>query len=188
MSDLFHKKVPFAFIDRVIKTAKDTPQHIYQILTKRSERMAKYFIKRNVPSNVWLGVSVEDRKHALKRIPHLRSITAAVRFLSVEPLLEDLGIIELKGIDWVIVGGESGAKARPMKPEWAMSIRYQCEDCDVPFFFKQWGSIGVDGKRRSKKVNGRKLDGKTWDELPTGNLERLCQGNTTNGNQTVPFQ
>lgn len=166
MSDLFHEKVPFDFIDQVIKTIRNTPQHIYQILTKRAERMAGYFARRIVPPNVWLGVSVENRVCGIRRIPHLRSVEAPVRFLSIEPLLEDLGKLDLSGINWVIVGGESGSKARPMKSEWVRSVRRQCEKSEVAFFFKQWGSHGNDGVRRSKKANGRELDGRTWDDLP----------------------
>ncbi|MGE4503504.1 MAG: DUF5131 family protein [Thiomicrospira sp.] len=166
MSDLFHEKVPFEFIDKVFDVIDSTPHHIYQILTKRSARMAEYFKSRQAPSNAWIGVTVENRKQGLKRIEHLRTIDASIRFLSVEPLLEDLGVIDLSGIDWVIVGGESGPKARPMKPEWAETIQEQCEALDVSFFFKQWGGWGADGKKRSKKDNGRILKGRTWDDMP----------------------
>ena len=166
MSDVFHEKVPFEYIDRIFETIAQTPQHTYQILTKRAARMAKYFSNRPVPANAWLGVSVEDQKYGLPRIEHLRSVNAQVRFLSVEPLLEDLGDFDLKDIHWVIVGGESGPKARPMKPEWVESIQFQCEQQDVAFFFKQWGGWGADGKKRAKKANGRKLRGRTWDQMP----------------------
>ena len=115
MSDLFHESVPFAFIDQVFKTIKSTHWHTYQILTKRAERMAEYFLDRVVPENAWLGVSVEDKKYGVPRIAHLQSIRASTRFLSVEPLIEDIGSISLDGIHWVIVGGESGKRARPMK-------------------------------------------------------------------------
>jgi protein gp37 len=188
MSDLFHEKVPFNFIDKVIKTIRNTPQHVYQILTKRSERMAKYFAKRIVPQNVWLGVSVENRSCGILRIPALSSVNAPVRFLSIEPLIEDPGKIDLSSIDWVIVGGESGPKARPMKSEWVRSVRHQCEISNVAFFFKQWGSHGNDGIRRSKKANGRELDGQTWDDTPLIGKEHLCRTNTTNGAQTGLFQ
>lgn len=166
MSDLFHERVPFEFIDQVMATIADTPQHRYQILTKRADRMAAYFADRRVTDNVWLGVSVENRRHGLPRIPILKGIRAPVRFLSIEPLLEDLGQLSLRGISWVIVGGESGPKARPMQPAWARSIRDQCELADVPFFFKQWGSHGADGVRRAKSANGRQLDGRVYDHMP----------------------
>lgn len=166
MSDLFHEKVPFEYIDQVMRTISLTPHHSYQILTKRAARMARYFQTRTVPRNVWLGVSVENQRHGVPRIEHLRTVDAHIRFLSVEPLLEDVGQLDLAGIHWVIVGGESGAKARPMKPEWAEAVRFQCEDQGVAFFFKQWGGWGADGKRRAKAKNGRTLNGRTWDEMP----------------------
>ena len=166
MSDLFHERVPYTFIDSVFDTIEHTPQHRYQILTKRPEVMRDYFSTRKVPENAWLGTSVENRKHGLPRIPILRKIKAKIRFLSIEPLLEDLGRFDLSGMAWVIVGGESGGRARPMKAEWARAIQRQCEAKDVSFFFKQWGSHGDDGVRRTKASNGRTLDGRTWDELP----------------------
>ena len=142
------------------------PQHTFQVLTKRAERMAEFCRNIAVPANVWLGVSVENRKHGLPRIPILRGINAYVRFLSVEPLLEDLGNFDLSGIHWVIVGGESGKKARPMKPEWVESVKHQCDEADVAFFFKQWGTWGADGQKRSKHANGRRLHGQVWDRMP----------------------
>lgn len=168
MSDLFHDEVPFQFLDQVFDVIQRTPQHTYQILTKRATRMRLYFVqgKRPVPRNVWLGVSVENRRHGLPRIDELREIEASIRFLSVEPLLEDLGQIDISGIHWVIVGGESGPKARPMKCEWVESIKKQCEKRRVAFFFKQWGGWGADGKKRSKKENGRIFAGRTWDQMP----------------------
>lgn len=168
MSDLFHNDIPFEFIDDVFSVMESTPQHTYQILTKRAGRMKKYFQKktRQVPDNVWLGVSVEDIKYGLPRINELREINSKVRFLSIEPLLEDLGGIDLTDIHWVIVGGESGPKARPMESCWVESIHKQCVNQNVSFFFKQWGMYGDDGVKRSKKDNGRKLSGKTWDEMP----------------------
>lgn len=166
MSDLFHEDVPFEFIDQVMAVINQTPRHIYQILTKRSKRMAEYFQTRTAPQNAWIGVTVENRRQGLPRIDHLRTINAHIRFLSVEPLLEDLGTINLTDIHWVIVGGESGSSARPMKPEWAESIKEQCIEADVHFFFKQWGGWGADGKKRSKKENGRILKGRTWDAMP----------------------
>lgn len=166
MSDLFHEEVPFEFIDKVFNTIRLTPQHAYQILTKRAERMNEYFQTRFVPDNAWLGVSVEDRKYGLARIPYLQAINAKTRFLSIEPLLEDLGRFSLRGIRWVIVGGESGSKARPMEESWVLKIRDRCERSDIDFFFKQWGSWGRDGIKRNKSANGRILEGKTWDMIP----------------------
>jgi protein gp37 len=166
MSDLFHEGVPDAYIDRVFEVIRRTPQHTFQVLTKRAAHMARYFRTREVPRNAWLGVSVENQRHGVPRIGYLQRIAARIRFLSVEPLLEDLGPLDLSDIHWVIVGGESGPKARPMKPEWAESVRVQCEAQGAAFFFKQWGGWGADGKRRSKARNGRLLGGRTWDEMP----------------------
>lgn len=166
MSDLFQDGVPYEFIDRVMDVIRSTPQHTYQILTKRSGTMRDYFSSRPVPDNAWLGVSVEDKKYGKPRIADLVAIKANTRFLSVEPLLEDLGRVPLKGIHWVIVGGESGHGARPMKAEWAIKIRDQCANAGVDFFFKQWGAWGADGKQRNKKANGRQLEGKVWDMIP----------------------
>jgi protein gp37 len=166
MSDLFHEEVPFSYIDKVFDVMERTPQHIYQILTKRADRMAEYFSNKSAPRNAWLGVTVENRKQGLRRITKLRSVDAKIRFLSVEPLLEDLGEVDFSDIHWVIVGGESGPNAREMKPEWAENIRIQCDEQNIAFFFKQWGGWGADGKKRSKKANGRLLNGKTWDDMP----------------------
>lgn len=166
MSDLFHEAVPYGFVDEIMQVIRDTPQHTYQILTKRAERMQEYFESRSVPDNAWLGVSVEDKEYGKPRIKHLQKIRAKTRFLSVEPLLEDLGKLNLRGIKWVIVGGESGAKSRPMEESWALAVRNQCLYAGVDFFFKQWGSWGVDGQRRSKRDNGRELEGRTWDMIP----------------------
>ena len=167
MSDLFHERVPDTYIDSVLDVVGQTPQHTYQILTKRAQRMARYFRSGRVPpSNAWMGVSVENKRHGLPRIQHLRAVPARVRFLSIEPLLEDLGMLDLAGIDWVIVGGESGAKARPMQPQWAEAVQLECERQAVPFFFKQWGAWGPDGIRRAKSQNGRLFNGRTWDGLP----------------------
>lgn len=168
MSDLFHDRIPDEYIEKVFLTIAQTPHHTYQILTKRGARMARYFKTRSVPDNAWMGVSVENRRHGVPRIDHLRQVPARVRFLSVEPMLEDVGQLDLTGIHWVIVGGESGPKARPMKEAWADSVRLQCEEQRVAFFFKQWGAWGVDGKRRAKHANGRLLNGQTWDEMPAG--------------------
>lgn len=166
MSDLFHDKVPENYIEKVFGVIAATPQHSYQILTKRAARLARYFRDRTVPPNVWLGVSVENLRHGVPRIDYLRTVSARIRFLSVEPLLEDVGELDLRDIHWVIVGGESGPNARPMKPEWADSVRRQCAEQEVAFFFKQWGGWGADGKRRAKSKNGRLLNGRTWDEMP----------------------
>lgn len=166
MSDLFHSEVPFDFIDRVYDTMRATPHHRYQVLTKRPERLARFSERRTTPRNVWLGVSVENRRHGVPRISELRAVDAPIRFLSVEPLLEDLGVLDLSGIQWVIVGGESGPKARPMRPEWARGVRDQCVAAGIPFFFKQWGSVGADGVRRSKSNNGHQLDGREWRQMP----------------------
>lgn len=166
MSDLFHQDVPFEFIDRVMRVIKETPQHRYQLLTKRAERMTKYFQVREVPQNVWLGVTVEVQSSKV-RIESLRSIqNAPIKFLSCEPLLEDLGELDLTGIDWIIVGGESGIQARPMKKEWVMNIKSQCEIADKVFFFKQWGTWGSDGVRRDKKKNGKILNGEICQAIP----------------------
>ena len=166
MSDLFHEGVPFSFIDQVFETIIKAEWHTFQILTKRADRMAEYFKGKSAPRNAWLGVSVEDRKYGLPRIDYLRTVDAVVRFLSVEPLLEDLVEINLTDIHWVIVGGESGPKARPMRQEWVETIQYQCEEQGAAFFFKQWGGWGADGKKRAKKYNGRTINGRTYDEMP----------------------
>lgn len=173
MSDLFHEGVPFEFIDQIFDVIRQTPAHTYQILTKREARMRSYFLDREIPSNAWLGVSVENRKQGVPRIDFLRRIPASIRFLSIEPLLEDVGEIDLTGIHWVIVGGESGPKARPMAPEWVESIQAQCDRQGVAFFFKQWGGWGADGQRRAKKANGREFKGRTWDEMPAEVLDRI---------------
>lgn len=166
MSDLFHEAVPDAYIDLIFETIRATPQHAYQILTKRAERMHAYFKIRAVPDNAWLGVSVEDKKYGVPRIAYLQGIKAKTRFLSIEPLLEDLGRITLRGIHWVIVGGESGTKARPMEESWVIKLRDQCQRSGIDFFFKQWGSWGQDGIKRAKSANGRKLQGQIWDRIP----------------------
>lgn len=190
MSDLFHDDVTSEYVAKVWSTMECAAWHTFQVLTKRAERM-KRLMRRfdNVLPNVWLGVSVEDRKYGLPRIDELRATPAAVRFLSCEPLLEDLGTLNLTDIDWVIVGGESGHGARPMEPEWARSIRDQCVAASVPFLFKQWGAWchpdqlpdatvrdldaadpanlhGDQPLRVGKKAAGREIDGRTWDEMP----------------------
>lgn len=166
MSDLFHEEIDFDFLDQVFDVISQTPRHTYQILSKRAARMQRYFSTRTVPPNAWLGVTVEDREYGVPRIAHLKAIDARIKFLSCEPLLEALGALDLTGIQWVIVGGESGTKARPMQAEWAQAIQRQCQSQNVHFFFKQWGAWSVDGKRGSKKVNGRLLNGRYWNEMP----------------------
>jgi len=153
-------------LDRIFEVIENTPHHTYQILTKRADRMYDYFSKNLVPSNVWLGVTVENKQQGLPRIDKLRHLKATVLFLSVEPLLEDLGKINLENIDWVIVGGESGNRARPMEKQWVLNIKQQCEAENIPFFFKQWGTWGEDKIKRNKKVNGKELDGKVWQQYP----------------------
>lgn len=166
MSDLFHEDIPTHFIDRVFSVIEKTPQHTYQILTKRADRLPAYFGADKLPENVWLGVSVENKKHGIPRIAELRKVNASIRFLSVEPLLENLGPVDLREIHWVIVGGESGPNARPMRADWVETIRVQCENQGALFFFKQWGGWGADGERRPKRHNGRQLNGRTWDAMP----------------------
>lgn len=165
MSDIFHEEVPFDFVDKMFDIIKRTPQHRYQILTKRAERMAEYFATRSIPENVWLGVTVEAQSSRF-RIDRLRNLSASVKFLSCEPLVEDLGEIDLTGIDWVIVGGESGPKARPMQESWALNIRRQVEEQGARFFFKQWGTWGADGIKRNKHANGKLLNGEVIQEMP----------------------
>lgn len=167
MSDLFHEDVPFSYIEQVFDVIRQAEQHTFQVLTKRADRLESFFFGRDVPKNAWIGVSVEDKKYGIPRIKHLQRVNATIRFLSVEPLLEDLGQLNLNGIHWVIVGGESGSRARPMKLEWVDSIKEQCEASGSAFFFKQWGGWGVDGVKRSKHFNGRELHGRTWDNMPS---------------------
>jgi protein gp37 len=166
MSDLFHEDIPYSYLDQIFDVVSLTPQHTYQVLTKRAERLAAYSHRKKLPGNLWLGVSVEDRSHGLPRIDALRLVSATVRFVSAEPLLEDLGDIDLDGIHWVIVGGESGPQARPMQPEWVDNIKRRCDEAGTAFFFKQWGGWGADGRRRSKRANGRIYLGQTWDAMP----------------------
>lgn len=165
MSDLFHEEMPVKYLDKVFETITATPQHHYQILTKREQALKRYFSKKTAPANVWLGVTVEHSQ-TKRRIDVLRNIEASVRFISIEPLIGDVGKLDLTGIHWVIVGGESGVSARPMKPEWAVNIQQQCAEQKVAFFFKQWGTWGEDGVKRSKKQNGSILSGKEWKEEP----------------------
>ena len=166
MSDLFHEEIPDSYLRQVMAVMRQASIHTFQILTKRAERMAEFLRLEKPAHNVWVGVTVENRAHGLPRLNALRRISAPVRFVSAEPLLEDLGEIDLSGVDWVIVGGESGPKARPMKREWVLNIKRQCDEQKVNFFFKQWGGWGPDGQRRSKKHNGRMLEGRIWDAAP----------------------
>ena len=158
MSDLFHADVPLPFIQRAYDVMRQAHWHQFQVLTKRSERLAEVSAQIDWPENVWMGVSIESNKYCF-RADHLRQVPARVRFLSLEPLLGPLPALDLAGIDWVIVGGESGPGARPMKEDWALQIRRVCQESQVPFFFKQWGGV-------NKKAAGRLLDGTTFDEMP----------------------
>ena len=158
MGDLFHEQVPLEFVQQCFAVISDTPQHTYQLLTKRSERLAEFADALDWSMNLWMGVTVESQAE-VKRIADLRRVPAAIRFLSIEPLLGPIEELDLSGIHWVIVGGESGPKARPMKEEWVMAIRDRCLQEDVPFFFKQWGGV-------RKKATGRMLEGRTWDAMP----------------------
>jgi protein gp37 len=162
MSDLFHARVPIAFIRRVFDVMSDTPQHTYQLLTKRGRRLRRLADQLAWPSNVWMGVSVEDTG-VLSRVDDLRQVPAAVRFLSCEPLLGPLNELDLSGIGWVIAGGESGPRHRPMDPDWVRELRDRCVAAETPYFFKQWGG-------RTPKEGGRLLDGRTWDEMPADDV------------------
>lgn len=166
MSDLFHEDIPDSFIEDVFNVITQATQHEFQVLTKRAKRMEDFFKTRQVPKNAWLGVTVEDKKYGLPRINYLRRIDVNVRFLSLEPLLENLGTINLNGIHWVIVGGESGPFARRMNKKWVENIQKQCQQSGIQFFFKQWGGWSADGKKRPKKQNGRQLNDKIFDEMP----------------------
>ena len=165
MSDLFHQDVPEAFIQRVVAVMREADWHTFQVLTKRSHRLAELDGEIAWPGNVWLGVSVE-RQDYLYRVDHLRQTQAAVKFLSLEPLLGELPRLDLSGVDWVIVGGESGPGARPVQESWVLDVRDRCQGAGVPFFFKQWGGV-------HKKRAGRLLEGRTWDALPAAALTAL---------------
>jgi len=162
MSDLFHKDVPIEYIERVFDVMRRAHWHRFQVLTKRADRLAELDARIDWAENIWMGASVESAKYRT-RIDELRSTRALVKFLSLEPLLGPLPSLDLRGIDWVIVGGESGPKARPMNPEWVTDLRDQCRIARIPFFFKQWGG-------KNKKLAGRILDGRTWDEMPMASL------------------
>lgn len=177
MSDLFHKEIPGAFVDRVFETMERAHWHVFQVLTKRSSSLRRYVNDRyrngSAPAHIWLGVSVEDRQ-SLIRLKHLREARAAVRFVSFEPLLEDLGMLDLTGIHWAIVGGESGPGRRLVQASWVRGLRDQCADANVPFFFKQWGGV-------TSKAGGNQLDGHRWLQYPSdaakcGPLESTAPG------------
>ena len=167
MSDLFHEDVPFSFIESVMATIRSADQHVFQILTKRAERLREFERAHEWPGNLILGVTVENADTA-DRIDFLRSTRARTKFISFEPLIASVGSPDLQGIDWVIVGGESGPGARPMELEWVREIKSRSRDLGIPFFFKQWGGF-------LKKRNGRILEGRTWDERPVPYADaRLC--------------
>jgi len=165
MSDLFHKDVPLGFIQKVFAVMNDNPQHVFQVLTKRSDVLLKYHKQLKWTHNIWMGVSVEDSK-VTYRINDLRKTKAKVKFLSCEPLIGELDDLNLKKIDWVIVGGESGRNPRPMNPTWVLNIQDQCKKADVSFFFKQWGGT-------NKKKNGRLIEGKSYSDFPPQYYEHL---------------
>ncbi|MEK7818653.1 MAG: phage Gp37/Gp68 family protein [Bacteroidota bacterium] len=163
MSDLFHKDIPLSFIKKVFAVMNDNPQHVFQVLTKKAERLLEIHTELKWTHNIWMGVSVESEK-VIDRIDFLRKTKARVKFLSCEPLIAPLPNMNLKKIDWVIVGGESGQRPRPMDADWVLDIQEQCTKSDVAFFFKQWGG-------RNKKANGRLLNGRTYDEMPETELQ-----------------
>lgn len=182
MGDIFHPKVPFEFIDQVMETITDCDHNIFMLLTKRPEIMAKYFATRPVPKNVWVGTTVENQR-TTSRIKFLQQVKSSVRFISAEPLFEDIdfnfeSMIDSEGnceIDYVLIGGASGAGATAMKPSWAKSALMQCLQNNVAVHFKQWGTFGPDGQRRNKASNGRVLCGREWNELPVAKHYRLQQ-------------
>lgn len=165
MSDLFHESVPLTYIQKVFRVMKQASWHNFQVLTKRAKRLEQLSPYLSWPSNIWMGVSVETKKYEY-RIEHLRNTQAKVKFLSLEPLLGSLPNLDLTNIDWVIVGGESGPKARPMQKTWVTDIRDQCTKAGTPFFFKQWGGV-------NKKKTGRSLEGRTWDQLPNASTKLI---------------
>jgi protein gp37 len=169
MSDLFHKEIPARYIDQVFDVMERADWHVFQVLTKRSSLLKRYLARRYArkpaPAHIWLGVSLEN-KDQLSRLKHLQDAPAGVRFLSIEPLLGPIGQLNLDGIHWVIVGGESGPRHRPMDDAWVRDIRDQCQAAEVPFFFKQWGGF-------RPKAHGRELEGRTWDEMPARRTRAL---------------
>lgn len=180
MSDLFHEDVPTTYIQRVFDVMRDCPQHRFQVLTKRAKRLQELAAALQPASNVWLGVSVENARYT-QRIEYLRRTPAAVRFLSIEPLLGPVGKLVLDEIHWVIVGGESGHGARPMDPNWVRDVREQCRAARVPFFFKQWGGV-------MKSKNGRVLDDRTWDEMPNVTMARSKPSQSRHRRVHLPVQ
>jgi protein gp37 len=174
MSDLFQKDLDIAFVDKVFETMESANWHVYQVLTKRSSLMRNYIKKRygdqKVPNHIWLGVSVEDSAHK-SRIQHLRQINSEARFISFEPLLGSIGVVDLSGIAWAIIGGESGPKSRPMKPQWATELRDVCKTYGVAFFFKQWG--GARPKSGGRLLEGREWNGFPWQIVPKSIVENL---------------
>lgn len=168
MSDLFHEDVPDYFIEEVITACETRPDVTFQLLTKRAKRMAEFFKNRPVPQNVWVGVTIgHSHPKCVERLAYLKQIDAPIRFISAEPLLDDVApLLDLTGIDWVIVGGESGPGARPMKENWVWNLKLACDKASAAFFFKQWGSIGADGVRRKKELNGSLLKGKEYKAYP----------------------
>ena len=177
MSDLFHEGVDGQFVARVWRVMRETPRHHYQVLTKRPEAMRLFLEAQGneVLPNVWLGTSVENH-HVVDRVEALRRTPASIRFVSFEPLIGSVGNVDLSSIDWSIVGGESGHRARPIKEEWIDEIYEQCERDNSTFFFKQWGAWGKDNKKRSKKANGREYRGRVWDDMPQISTSPICQG------------
>ena len=164
MSDLFHNEIPLDFIKKVFKVMNENPQHVFQVLTKRAERLLELHNQLKWTHNIWMGVSIENDK-SRDRIDYLRNTNARVKFLSLEPLIGPLKNLNLDKIDWVIVGGESGHKPRPMNPDWVINIQEQCQKSEVAFFFKQWGG-------KNKKATGRILNGRTYDEMPELELQK----------------
>ncbi len=166
MTDFFHHDVPDNFLDDIMSVMQSSPHHTYMVLTKRAERLPIYFSSRFCPKNLWLGVTVENKEHGLPRMNYLRQVDAALRFINIEPLLEDLGKIDLSGIGWVTLGGETGSGARQMKKVWVEKIRDQVTTAGIPFCFLKWGEWGEDGIRHGKNRTGRLLSGRIWDEKP----------------------
>ncbi len=165
MSDMFHPQVPLDFIKKIFEVMNKCDQHLFQVLTKRAKRMAKLSTEFEWTKQIWAGVSIENNDF-IERIDKLREVPSKIKFISFEPLLGPVKDLNIEGIDWVIVGGESGNGARPMDPEWVLDIFEECQKQNVSFFFKQWGAYGPDGKKRSKKENGREFKGEVWNEFP----------------------
>lgn len=179
MSDLFHETIPDEYLRRVFDVMRKAAQHQFQVLTKRAGRMERFASRIRLPSNVWFGVSVESADYKW-RIDHLRRVSARIRFLSLEPLLGPLGRLNLRGIHWVIVGGESGPGARTMETEWVREIQMQCETASIPFFFKQWGGV-------NKTRTGRTLNGRTYDDMPAGLPQSKSGAPVRSGQRALPI-